>query len=131
MSAGRGYREVRGLGSAMDDVIAAARRRWTKSRSDVSVPGSKPVDKVQLREAFRVFTDATERLEGTYASLRARAEELSQQLAHANAELTRELHNKQALVERQARCSRRCWPGSWWSIRRVACAKPTRRLRDY
>ena len=101
MSAGRGYREVRGLGTAMDGVIAAARRRWTKSRSDVSVPGSKPVDKVQLREAFRVFTDAAERLEGTYASLRARAEELSQQLAHANAELTRELHNKQALVERQ------------------------------
>ena len=101
MSAGRGYREVRGLGTAMDGVIAAAHRRWTKTRSDVSTLHSEPVDEVQLREAFRVFTDAADRLEGTYASLRARADELTQQLAHANAELTRELLNKQALVERQ------------------------------
>lgn len=85
----------------MDDMIAAARRRWTKSRTNITAPHADPVDKEQLREAFRVFTDAADRLEGTYASLRARVEELSQQLAHANAELTRELQNKQALVERQ------------------------------
>lgn len=101
-SAAHGYREVRRLGSAMDGVIAAARRRWMKGQPDAAPVHAEPSDKVQLREAFRVFTDAAERLEGTYASLRARAEELSQQLAHANAELTRELRGKQALVERQS-----------------------------
>lgn len=101
IGAGRSYREVRGLDGTFDGVIAAVRRRWTKARAEVSEPRTEPVDKAQLREAFRVFTDAAERLEGTYASLRARADELSQQLAHANAELTRELQCKQALVERQ------------------------------
>jgi two-component system sensor histidine kinase FlrB len=58
-------------------------------------------DRAQLQEAFRVFTDAAERLEATYGCLRAHAEELSRQLARTDAELTRELQHKQALVERQ------------------------------
>lgn len=96
------YRESRSLTEALDNVLGATRRRWNKARGHVGPATVESADSAKLREAFHVFVEAADRLEGTYASLRSRVEELSDQLAHANGELTRQLQDKQSLVERQS-----------------------------
>jgi len=95
------YRESRSLIEALDKVLAATRRRWNKAREQAAPGPVESVDSAKLREAFHVFIEAADRLEGTYSSLRSRVEELSDQLAQANGELTRQLQDKQSLVERQ------------------------------
>lgn len=101
-SADRGYGDVRRAGTVLDGMVAAARHGWMKARSGAPQARPAPADSAQLRDAFRIFTDAADRLEGTYASLQARVEELSSELARTNADLTRELQDKRALAERQS-----------------------------
>ena len=96
------YRESRSLTEALDNVLGATRRRWNKARGHVGPATVESADSAKLREAFHVFVEAADRLEGTYSSLRSRVEELSSQLALANGELTRQLQDKQSLAERQA-----------------------------
>jgi two-component system sensor histidine kinase FlrB len=99
--AGNAAREMGGLADALGIVANAARRSWNKARGHV--PGSEErLDAQRLRDAFHAFEGAAKRLEGSYGLLRARVEELSAQLAHANGELQRQLREKQALAERQA-----------------------------
>jgi two-component system sensor histidine kinase FlrB len=95
------YGETRGFAEALDGLLAAARRGWNKARTSVAAQPLERAHGERLREAFHVFTAAAQRLEGSYAVLCARVHELSAQLARANAELTRQLQDKQALAERQ------------------------------
>jgi len=94
--------EARGLMHALDGMLAAARRSWTSSRANVAASPTERMDGERLRDAFQTFTRAAAQLETTYVSLRARVDELSGELARANAELTCQLQDKQALVERQS-----------------------------
>src|SRR5512139_72183 len=97
-----GDRETPGVIDALDAVLAAARRGWNKARTGLLMNAAERSENERLREAFGVFTDAAARLEGAYAVLRGRVEQLTEELARANGELARELHEKQALVARQS-----------------------------
>ena len=95
------YGETRSVIDTLDTVLAVARRGWNKARATLLANSSEHADSERLRDAFRVFTDAAARLEGAYAVLRGRVEQLSVELARANGELDRQLREKQVLVERQ------------------------------
>ncbi len=99
---GSSLRDMRGLSDAFGVVAGVARRGWHKARSQVAPAAEDRLDAEQLRDAFHAFQGAAERLEGSYALLRERVEELTGQLAHANGELERQLQEKRALAERQA-----------------------------
>ncbi len=95
--------EIRGFADALDTLLAMARRGWAKTRT--TTPPAALVDRAEserLRAAFDAFNCAAAHLEGSYSELRARVERLSDQLAHANGELQRQLVEKQALAERQS-----------------------------
>ena len=95
--------EIRGFADALDTLLSIARRGWTKTRT--TTPITAPADRAdseRLRAAFDAFNCAAQRLEGSYSELRAQVDRLSDQLAHANGELQRQLVEKQALAERQS-----------------------------
>lgn len=52
-------------------------------------PDTPPLDDQQLREAFRLFSETSERLSGAYAELQGQVARLSAELAAANGELAR------------------------------------------
>ena len=95
-------RDMRGLADAFGVVAGVARRGWNKARSQVVATGEERMDAERLRDAFHAFEGAANRLEGSYALLRDRVEQLTAQLAQANGELELQLREKQALAERQA-----------------------------
>jgi two-component system, sensor histidine kinase FlrB len=95
-------RDMRGLADAFGVVAGVARRGWNKARSKAQVAGEERMDAERLRDAFHAFEGAANRLEGSYALLRDRVEQLTAQLAQANGELELQLREKQALAERQA-----------------------------
>lgn len=98
MPAVQGYGDSPGLTEA----LTVARHGWNKARGSIAATTAERPDGERLQDAFRIFTDAADRLVETYAGLRSRVDELSGQLAKANEELTRQLRDKQALVERQS-----------------------------
>lgn len=65
LSGVQGYGDAHALSDALDGVMSAARRTWRKARTNVTVQPVEAVDSDRLRDAFRVFTDAADRLEGT------------------------------------------------------------------
>ena len=96
---GSTLRDMRGLSDALSAFASAARRGWhKKTRSQSGQGAEEPVDAQRLRDAFHAFQGAAQRLEGSYALLRERVEELTTQLAQANGQLERQLHEKQALL---------------------------------
>ena len=97
-----GPEQPHGMMEALDTMLAAARRSWTRARTGAAANGVERAESDRLRDAFAAFTDAATRLEGAYAALQARVEMLSAELSRANGELDRQLSEKQALAERQA-----------------------------
>jgi two-component system sensor histidine kinase FlrB len=97
--------EIRGFSDALDTLLGMARRGWAKTRARATTPAAVLADRAEserLRAAFDAFNCAAAHLEGSYSELRAQVERLSDQLAHANGELERQLVEKQALAERQS-----------------------------
>jgi len=92
--------EARGLGEAISALLRHARSGWKTGRAEAAQTAQ--VDAERLRDAFDAFGRAANRLEGSYAELRAQVEQLSAQLAHANGELERQLEEKRSLAERQS-----------------------------
>jgi two-component system sensor histidine kinase FlrB len=101
LAAGGGRGETQAATDALDAVLAVARRGWNKARTSLISGASERAENERLREAFGVFTDAAARLEGAYAVLRGRVEQLSAELAKANGELAWQLREKHALAARQ------------------------------
>jgi len=102
VAGGGQHGESRGAADALDTVLAVARRGWSKARASLIANSAGLAETERLRDAFRVFSDAAARLEGAYAVLRGRVEQLSAELARANGELDRQLREKQVLAERQS-----------------------------
>jgi two-component system sensor histidine kinase FlrB len=88
------------LADAIGMLARAARRSLSKARPYRE--SDERLDLERLRTAFQSFEGAAARLESSYELLRDRVQELSTQLTQAHGELARQLHEKQALAERQA-----------------------------
>jgi two-component system sensor histidine kinase FlrB len=91
-------RDMRGLSEALSAFAGAAWRGWPRKRPQAAQGVQEPIDAQRLRDAFHAFQGAAQRLEGSYALLRERVEELTTELAQANGALERQLHEKQALL---------------------------------
>jgi two-component system sensor histidine kinase FlrB len=59
-----------------------------------------PADQQQLRQAFAIFSQASEQLSGAYQELQEQVAQLTQELGVANGELRCQLAEKQALSQR-------------------------------
>jgi two-component system sensor histidine kinase FlrB len=95
--------DIRRFTDALDTLTRWAKRSVASTRAQSAALNDEEKPEPQrLREAFDAFSRAAERLEGSYAELRSQVERLSEQLAHANGELERQLSEKQALAERQS-----------------------------